>query len=51
MAKRTHEAHLLLFDERIGILDRKIAEASPVKHIFSTVGVILNLVRVSVLSW
>ena len=49
MAAPTAEAQASLLDDRIGILDKNAAEASPVSQVFRTVGAILALVRVRAL--
>ena len=50
MARRTHEIQVPLLEDKINILDWKIAEASPAtQQVFIIVRSILTLVRVSAL--
>ena len=48
MATRTHKAKVSLLDDRIDVLNKDAAEASPAKQVFRTVSTTLALVRVSV---
>ena len=49
MAAPAAEAQVSLLDDRIGILDRNAAEASPAGQVLRTVGAVLALVRVRAL--
>ena len=47
MSTLKRDLQVSLLDDRINILDRYTTEASPLKKVFTTVGAILALVRVS----